>query len=191
MLFLKKSLVTTMWKNDGFFQGDYGNFKLEKTNLPENTFFYVNQGYLSYKDSKKYYYNDIYVIAQIMPLANQPKDVESYECRDDEVKILRTLYDRDSRKFLGLEYCTALIPVRDDPDEQFFDYGYLKSESKNLYFTLKSKIPSSFKTTCFGFLKNQLKVECSLNKIGQRSFSIYPLPLTDAKKSINIWPLLT
>ena len=95
----KKPKSTTMWKNDGFFQGDCGNFKLEKANSPENTLFYVNQGYLSYKDSKKCYYNDIYIIAQIMLLANQPKDVESYECQDDEVKILRTLYDRDSRKF--------------------------------------------------------------------------------------------
>ena len=46
-----------------------------------------------------------------MPLTQQPKDVDSYDCREDEVKILRTLYDRDSAKFLELEYCVGLITV--------------------------------------------------------------------------------
>ena len=35
----KKLKSTNMWKNNDFFQGDCGNFKLEKVNLPENTFF--------------------------------------------------------------------------------------------------------------------------------------------------------
>ena len=89
-----------------------------------------------------------------MPLAQQPKDVDSYVCREDEVKILRTLYDRDSRKFLGLKCCVGLITVKDDPDEQFFDYGFVNNDSKNLYCTVKIKILSSFKATCFRFLKN-------------------------------------
>ena len=151
----KKPKSTTMWKNDRFFQGDCGNFKLEKVNLPKNALFYVNQGYLSYKDSKKCYYNDIYAIAQIMPLAHQPKDVDSYKSREDEVKILWSLYDRENGKFWGIEYCVGLMTVRDDPDEQFFDYGYVNVDSKNLYCTVKTKIPSSFKATCFGSLKNQ------------------------------------
>ena len=92
----KKPKSTNMWKSNGFFQGDCGNFKLEKVKLPENNLFYVNLRYLSYKESKKCYYNDISVIAQIMSLAQQPKDVDSYECREDEVKILRPLSDRDS-----------------------------------------------------------------------------------------------
>ena len=33
-------------------------FSLEKVNLAEVTIFYVNQGYLSYKDNKKIYYCD-------------------------------------------------------------------------------------------------------------------------------------
>ena len=56
----KKLKSTTMWKNDGFFQGDCSNFKLEKVNLPENTLFYMNQGYL------------INFTAQKMSLARQP-----------------------------------------------------------------------------------------------------------------------
>lgn len=90
---------------------------------------YVNQGYKTLKDPKKCYYNDLYIIAQIMSLAEQPKDVESYECNDNEVKILRASYDKETEKFLGIEQCIAQITVRDDNDEQFFDYGF-DDESK-------------------------------------------------------------
>ena len=153
----KKPTAITIWTYDGFFQGECSNFNLEIANLPENTLFYVNEGYISYKDGKKCYYNDIYIVAQIMPLAHQPKDIESYECKDDKVKILRALHDPENGKFLGIEYCVALITVREDLDEQFFDYGYVKSDSKTLYLTVKNKIPSSFKATCFGFLKNRFE----------------------------------
>ena len=56
---------------------------------------------------------------------------------------------------MGIEYCVALITVREDLDEQFFDHGYTKSKPNRLYSTIKNKIPSSFRATCFGFLKNQ------------------------------------
>ena len=47
-----------------------------------------------------------------MPLPHQPKDIESYELKEDEVKILRSRYDRVSGEFLGIEYCVALITVK-------------------------------------------------------------------------------
>ena len=47
------------------------------------------KGYQSFKDAKKVYYTDVFILAQIMPLAHQPKDIESYELNDNEVKILR------------------------------------------------------------------------------------------------------
>ena len=48
---------------------------------------------------KKCYYNEIYIVAQIMPLAHQPKDIDSYDCKEDEVKILTTIYDIETGKF--------------------------------------------------------------------------------------------
>ena len=92
--------------------------------MPENSVFYINQAYQSWKDDEKVYYTDVYALAQIMPLAHQPKDVESYELKDDEVKILRPRYDPISGYFMGIENCIALITVRNDPQEQFFDYGF-------------------------------------------------------------------
>ena len=148
----KQPKSVTMWTRNGFFADECCDFSLEKANMPENTLFYVNQGYQSYKDGKKCYYNHIYIVAQIMPLAHQPKDID---CKDNEVKILRTRYDPANGKFLGIENCVALITVKNDPEEQFFDYGYVKANSKMLYSTKKTKIPSSFKATAFRTHKNQ------------------------------------
>ena len=57
-------------EKNGFFNLQLCIFSLEKPNLPENTIFYINQGYLSYKDNKKVYYNDVFIIGQITPLQN-------------------------------------------------------------------------------------------------------------------------
>ena len=104
-----------IWKNHGFFGTESCDFSIEsieKANMPENTLYYINQGYQSYKDNKKVYYNDVYIIAQIMPLAMQSKDIGSYQLKDDEVKILRARYDPISGEFLGIEYCIGLITVK-------------------------------------------------------------------------------
>ena len=153
--------------------------------FPENTLMYVNQGYKTLKDSKKCYYNDLYIIAQIMLLAEQPKDVESSECNDNEVKILRASYDKETGKFLGIEQCIAQITVLDDNDEQFFDYGFDgESETTRLYCQTKHKIPNSFKSTCFGFVKNQFEFGTFAEK--QLSDIFFYLPSTvDWCETIN------
>ena len=138
-----------------FFLDECCDFSIEKVNMPENTLFYENQRYKSYKDNKKVYYNDVFIIAQIVPLAHQPKDIESYELKNDEVKMLRPKYDPTNSELLGIEYCVALITVKNNLDEQVFDYGYNKENSKLLYSIQKVKIPSSFKATCFGTHQNQ------------------------------------
>ena len=129
----KKPKSVPMWKNNGFFADECSDFSIEKVNMPENTLFYVNQGYQSYKENKKVYYNDVYIIAQIMLLAHQLKDIESYELKNYEVKMLRPKYHPPNGEFLEIEYCVALITVKNHPDEQFFDYGYNKENSKLLY----------------------------------------------------------
>ena len=178
--------MVTMWARNGFFGDECSDLSLEKANLPENTLFYVNQGHQSYKDGKKCYYNDIYIIAQIMALSHQPNDIDSYDCKDNEVKVLRTKYDPVNGKFLGIEYCVALITVKNNPEEQFFDYGYVKANSKMLYSTRKSKILSSFKATAFGNHKNQYEGGVFLEQDFSKTFSIYPPPSTDVKRATSI-----
>ena len=164
----------SMWKDFGFFGSEICEFNIEKINMPKNTLFYANQRYQSYKDNKKVYYSDIFIIAQIMPLAHQPKDIESYDLKDDEVKILRSRYDPVSGEFLGIEYCIAVITVRNDPEEQFFDYGYSKDNSKTLYSTRKVKIPSSFKSTVFGIYKNKYEGGAFSDELSSRIFFCLP-----------------
>ena len=93
---------------------------MEKANLPENTISYQNQGYLSYKDNKKICYTDVFIIGQITPLLNQPEKLEEYMPQENEVKILRSIYDTITGQFLGLENCLAYLTVRCDFQEQFF-----------------------------------------------------------------------
>ena len=151
----EKKKSVSLWKNFGCFSSESCNFSIEKANLLANTIFYVNQGYQSFKDNKKVYYQDGFIVAQIMPLAHQPTDIESYELKEDEVKILRSRYDPVSGEFLGIEYYVALITVRNDPEEQFFDYGYIKENSKVIFSTKKKKIPRCLKSTVFGQHKSQ------------------------------------
>ena len=178
----KKSI--NLWENFGHFGIESCDLSIEKANLPENSVFYINQVYQSFKDGKKVYYTDIFIIAQIMPLAHQPKDIESYELKDDEVKILRPRYDPISREFLGIEHCIALITVKNDPQEQFFDYSYNKENAKVLYSTRKLKIPNSFKTTIFG--QHRMQYEGGAFD-GEKYFNIYfYLPSTvDRNEKIN------
>ena len=136
-------------EKNGFFNLQLCIFSLEKPNLPENTIFYINQGYLSYKDNKKVYYNDVFIIGQITPLQNQPENIDEYVPEENEVKIWRPKNDAKTGIFLGIEYCLAYLTVRNDLYEQFFDYGYSKENSKILYSTHKMKILSSFSTTLF------------------------------------------
>ena len=132
-----------------FFISQVCDFFLEKTNLPENTLLYLNQGYLSYKENKKIYYTNIFIIGQITPLLNQPENLEEYKPQENKVKILRSKYDNVAGQFLGLEYYLAYLTVRGDFYEQFFDCGYLKENSKILYSYHKIKVPNSFSAAIF------------------------------------------
>ena len=173
-----------LWENYRYLGTKSCDFSIEKANLPENTIFYINQAYQCFKNSKKVYYTDVFILPQIMLLAQQPKDIESYELNDNEVKILRLRHDPVSVKFLGIEYCVALVTVRNNQDEQFFNYGYHKENSKVLYSTRKLKIPSSFKTTIFG----QHKMQYEGGAFNEQKFSkrFFYLPATvDRNEKIN------
>ena len=74
-----------------------------------------------------------------MPLAEPPKDIESYECEDDEVKILRVLYDKETGKFLRIEQCVAQVTVRDDEYEEFLTMAMMV-KAKQPDFTVKINV---------------------------------------------------
>ena len=99
----------------GFFSSQVCDVSLEKANLPENTTFY-----LSYKGNNKIYYEDIFIVGQIVPLLKQPEKLDEYEPKENEVKIICAIYDTVSGPFLGLENCLGYLTVRVDGQENFF-----------------------------------------------------------------------
>ena len=123
------------------------------------TTFYINQGYLSYKDNKKIYYCDTYIIRQVVPLLNPPENLESYVLHSDEAKIITPNDDHVSGEFLGLIKSLGYLTVPRDDHEHFFDYGYNKENSKALYSIHKMKIPNSFSSTIFIKHRIQLRLE--------------------------------
>ena len=118
-----------------------------------------------------------------MPLLIQPKDIGSYELKDDKVKILRRRYDSISGEFLGIEYCVGLITVKND-EEQFFDYGYNKDNSKMLYSTKKLNTPSCFKETVFRVRKMQYEGGAFFEESFSKIF-FYLLSTVDRSEKID------
>ena len=117
--------------------------------MPEMTIFYVNQAYQSYKNNKKVYYCDFFILGQVTPRLNPPEDLKNYELKKNEAVIFRPKYDTVSGEFLGLVETLGYLTVRGDSMECFFDYGYSKDNSKVLYSNHKMKIPNSFSATIF------------------------------------------
>ena len=121
-----------------------------------------------------------------MPLAPQaqPDDIDTYICAHNEVKILGALYDLKTGKFQGIKQCVAAITVRGDDNAQFFDYGYdEKNDTTRLYSVQKTKIPSSFRSTCFTFLRDKIE---SNSLRGDFSEMFFFLPSTiDRYEEVN------
>ena len=110
-----KRSITNLWKNYGYFGPQVCDISIEKVNLPENTIFYINQGYFcGVKDNKNICSCDVFILGQITPLLDQPKNIDDYVPKENEVKILRSKYNTSTEDYLGLEYCVAYLTVRND-----------------------------------------------------------------------------
>ena len=114
-----------------FFGDQITNFTITKPNFPENTMAYVNQGSVTLVKSKLAIYLDYVILGQLIPTMNKPENVEEYECKPNETKLINPLYDVDSGKYISLEKCLAFFMVRSDQGED-------KAKSKKLYLPLKN-----------------------------------------------------
>ena len=109
-----------VWKDDGFFGDVKPDLNLEKKNMLENTLYYINQGYLStVKNGDLAMYNHNFILGQLIVAANQPSDINNYECNSDEVKLLTCIYDNDTGEFKGIREKIAFIVLRGDENEIF------------------------------------------------------------------------
>ena len=121
-----------VWKNNGFFQDLRPDLNLEKKNIPENTLFYVSQYLLStVKNGDIAMYNHNFILGKLIVAANQPSDINAYECKENEVKLWCCIYDLTTREFQGVREQLAYIVLRGDKGEVFFSYGFYSAKSKN------------------------------------------------------------
>ena len=172
-----------IWKKDGFFKDVRAELNLEKVNIPENCLLYVNQGFLStVKSGEIAMYLNNFVIGQLIIAANQPKDIDSYVCSKNEVKLLSCVYEIESGQFKGIREQVAFIVLRGDPDETFLSYGFDKVKSKLLYSFSKQQIPNAFVSVAF---KKHFEQIMSDDR-DETSSLFYFLPsVSDRKEEIN------
>ena len=132
-----------VWKNNDFFQDLRPDLNLEKKIIPENTLFYVNQYLLStVKNGDIAMYNHNFILGQLIAAANQPSDINAYECKENEVKLWCCIYDLTTGEFQGVREQLAFIVLRGNKGEVFFSYGFDSAKSKN-------KIPDAFVSAVF------------------------------------------
>ena len=175
-----------VWKNNGFFKDVRPDLNLDKVNMPENTLFYINQGFLStVKNGEIAMYVQNFILGQIIVAANQPKNTDEHVCLENEVKLLSCVYDIESGDFKGVRLMLAYIVLRGDEDEVFLSYGYNKTKSKILYSYSKQQIPDAFTSTSFNKHYSEI-----MNERDSEDFSkfFYYLPsISDRKEAINQW----
>ena len=171
----RKLKWTDCWSDSGYFKQDCNKFSFVKANIPEITLFYLNNASLyASKNDDTYFYAENYIIAQIIPLANSPTDLSTYELKPDEVKILKTQYNVSTGQFLELIESIGQIAVRGDAGETFFDYGFDQN---------KGKIPNCFRSGMFSIYNEKLQ-QGKLSTDFSRVYYYIP-PTTDRIEPIN------
>ena len=113
-----------IWKKNGFFGDQKGEFTIKKANFSENTLVYCNQGTVSTLKAGEYtIYLDYVVLGQLI-LANNCPDLDNYRLNENEVILYVSLYNTENGYFKGEKKWLAHIMVRGDPDETVFSYSF-------------------------------------------------------------------
>lgn len=130
---------TNIWEKYSYF----------KQQPPEMSIFYLNQGYQSYKDNKKLFYVDYFIVGQVNQCLNPTENLSSYEFKENEAKIYCPRYDTVTSQFIGLCKTMAYVVVRSDSDKCCFDCSYSKENSKILHSFHKKKDAQQFQCNLF------------------------------------------
>ena len=59
-------------------------------------------------------YLQYFIQGHLIVALNQPENIETYQCMDDEVQLVNLIYDLKTCKFKGTEMVLAYIMVRGD-----------------------------------------------------------------------------
>ena len=93
-----ESSTEQVWKENGFFNDQRTDLTIVKGNFPENTLVYVNNGTITPVKGGQAMYVKFVILAQIMPVANPPPDLNLDTCKfqENEVFIFTPLYNTEN-----------------------------------------------------------------------------------------------
>ena len=147
-------------------------------------FFYLTQGYLSYKDNKRIYYTDIFVIRKLLLYLINQKIWRNMSLMRTRLRYLEQNMMWVLGAFLVLSTVRLIWLFLVITTRVFFDYGYSKENSKILYSTHKMKVPNSFSTTIFN--RHRIQYESGAFSETESSNIFFYLPSTvDRIEEIN------
>ena len=82
-----KRNTTAVWPSYGCFKQQPCDFGTDKENMPEMSVFYINRSYQSFKDNKKVYYADYFILGQVNQCLNPPENLKEYQLKENEAII--------------------------------------------------------------------------------------------------------
>ena len=126
-------------KNTVFFNAINPDFNMEKVNYPENTWFYINQAYLTVKKEKNIFYCDYFIFGQMINSSNPPENISSYTLKENEVRMIRPKYDRSTGQFKSLYETVGFLVVRRSPEEIFLNMVMIKINQKFFILNIEGK----------------------------------------------------
>ena len=105
-----KHVLNLFGKKNVFFRDERSDFTINKNNFPQNTLCYVNSGSVStVKGDKTAVYLQNFILCHLVIAAYGPENIDSYECKKNEVKLFCPILDTTNGIFLGLRtqlaYC--------------------------------------------------------------------------------------
>ena len=144
-----KRNTTDVWPSYGYFKQQPCDFGTDKKNMPKMLVFYINQSYQSFKDEKKVYYADYFILGQVDQCLNPPENLKEYQLKENEAIINHPRYDPVTGQCSRLYETLGYLMVRGDSDEYFLEYVYSKQNSKILHSYHRKRMPNSFSGTFF------------------------------------------
>ena len=131
-------------------------------------------------------YLDFVSLAQILPVANPPPEInlDTYKFQENEVLIYTPLCNTENGLYRGLTKKLGYIILRGDANETFFSYGFDKERSKVLYCVNKQPLPNIFQCSAFKKHVQLLMSQKQENLVFSKMFMFLPSTL-DRKEDIQ------
>ena len=122
-----ESSTERVWRENGFFGNQRTDLTTVKANFPENTLVYVNGSTTPVKGGHAMYL-DFVILAQILPVANPPPEInlDTHKFQENEVLIYTLLCNTENGLYRGLTKELGNIILRGDTNKTFFSHGFDK-----------------------------------------------------------------